>query len=146
AILDNLQAGKAIDRGALVELYPKLAEQIDLLCELHGGAVTRTEASLPGATPILPQIGPYQGERELGVGGFGIVYLAFDAGLKRRVALKVLHPGRLTQPEVVLRFQREACVTARLRHPGIVQLFDYSREGPPHYLITEYVEGVDPCL
>src|SRR5207248_2448020 len=43
------------------------------------------------------------------------------------------------------RFQREACVTARLRHPGIVQLFDYSRDGPPHYLVTEYVEGTDPC-
>ncbi|HKB42144.1 MAG TPA: serine/threonine-protein kinase, partial [Gemmataceae bacterium] len=145
-ILDALQTGKTIDRAAMKQCYPELAGQIDLLCALHGEAVTETDEPLGNAaSPILPQVGPYQVEGELGVGGFGIVYLAYDSGLKRRVALKVLHPGRLIQPEAVLRFQREACVTARLRHPGIVQLFDYSREGPPHYLVTEYVEGVDPC-
>src|SRR5437588_31416 len=42
------------------------------------------------------------------------------------------------------RFQREAHATGRLRHPGIVQLFDYSRQGPPWFLVTEYVEGVEP--
>jgi serine/threonine-protein kinase len=145
AVLNTLQEGKGIDRAALLERYPELAEPLDLLCDLHGGAVTRTDEPLASAPPLLPHIGPYQVERELGAGGFGVVYLAYDTGLKRHVALKVLHPGRLTQPEVVLRFQREACVTARLRHSGIVQLFDYSREGPPHYLVTEYVEGVDPC-
>jgi hypothetical protein len=58
--------------------------------------------------------------------------------------LKVLLPGRLDQPEVLRRFQREAQATARLRHAGIVQIFDFSRQGPPWYLVTEYVEGVDP--
>src|SRR5262249_8270357 len=68
----------------------------------------------------------------------------FDPDVKRRVALKVLHAGWLDQPEVLRRFQREACAIARLGHPGIVQLFDYSRQGPPHYLVTEFIEGVEP--
>src|SRR5262249_46080945 len=68
----------------------------------------------------------------------------FDPDVKRRVALKVLHAGWLDQPEVLRRFQREACAIARLGHPGIVQLFDYSRQGPPYYLVTEFIEGVEP--
>ena len=68
----------------------------------------------------------------LGAGGFGTVYLAHDVDIERQVALKVLHPERLRQPGVVDRFQREACATARLRHAGIVQLYDYSRRGPPY--------------
>jgi hypothetical protein len=54
-----------------------------------------------------------------------------------------LHPGRLGQAGILERFQREACATARLRHARIIQLYDYSREGPPYYLVTEYVEGTD---
>src|SRR5260370_31218580 len=61
-----------------------------------------------------------------------------------RVALKVLHSARLEQPEALRRFQREAYATARLQHPGIVRLFDYSLQGPPYYIVTEFVEGVEP--
>jgi tRNA A-37 threonylcarbamoyl transferase component Bud32 len=89
-------------------------------------------------------IGPYRIERELGRGGFGTVYLAFDPGVRRRVALKLLNVARLDQPEAVRRFQREACAIARLQHPGLVHLLDYSRQGPPHYLVTDFVEGLDP--
>jgi tRNA A-37 threonylcarbamoyl transferase component Bud32 len=70
--------------------------------------------------------------------------ISHDPDVKRRVALKVLQAGKLDQPEVLRRFQREAQATARLRHAGIVQIFDYSRQGPPWYLVTEFVEGVDP--
>ncbi len=143
-VLDDLQAGRGVDRGGLKERYPSLATQLDVLFSLHRDATTVVGGALADAGPAVPpQVGPYRVERQIGAGGFGMVYLAHDAGLKRRVALKVLHPGWLAQPEAVQRFQREACVTARLCHPGIVQLYDYSREGPPHYLVTEYVEGVD---
>jgi eukaryotic-like serine/threonine-protein kinase len=143
-VLSALQAGQPVDAEGLKGRYPGLAGQFDLLFRLHQDAATVIDASLSVAIPAEPdQVGPYQIERQLGVGGFGVVYLAHDPGLKRKVALKVLHPGRLTQPEAVQRFQREACVTARLQHPGIVRLFDYSREGPPHFLVTEYIEGTD---
>jgi serine/threonine-protein kinase len=52
----------------------------------------------------------------------------------------------MADPESLARFHREACAMGRLRHPGVVQLFDYSRQGPPWYLVTEYVEGVEPRL
>ena len=146
AAIDALQTGKPLDRAALLAKFPHLADALAALDDL---AVTR--ATLPplcgpaAALPVAPgSVGGYQIERELGAGGFGIVYLAYDPGVKRRVALKVMHPGRLDQPEAVRRFQREAQAIARLQHPGIVQLYDYSRDGPPYYLVTEYVEGVDP--
>jgi serine/threonine protein kinase len=147
ALLDQAitakQAGRQIDYEQLIEQHPKLAEALDVLQRLGANALT----TLPMQPPPIPQpqpewIGPYRVEKELGAGGFGTVFLGFDAALRRPVALKMLHAQRLEQPGVVERFQREACAIARLRHPGIVQLYDYSRGGPPYYLVTEFVGGV----
>jgi serine/threonine-protein kinase len=136
-----LLAGRPIDRTRLLARHPQLAEALAGLEQLAGLSST---TPAPPTVPLPECVGPYRIERELGAGGFGVVYLALDPDVKRRVALKVLHPGRLHQPEVVARFQREARATARLRHPGIVQLYDYSRQGPPYYLVTEHVVGEDP--
>ena len=142
--LDALQHGRPLDRTALLARHPALASALAALDQLFAPGSTNgaPEAPLPLARPR--QIGPYLVERELGAGGFGVVYLAYDPDVKRRVAIKVLHPGRVDQPEALVRFQREAHATGRLRHPGIVQLFDHSRQGPPWFLVTEYVEGVEP--
>jgi len=155
AALDDLQSGRPVDRKALLARYPQLDDALAALGRLLAEPVTlslppfssetRAQEGAPSAS-WPEQIGPYRIERELGQGGFGIVYLGFDPDLKRRVAIKVLHPGRLDQPEALRRFQREACAIARLAHPGIVQLFDYSRQGPPYYLVTEFVDGVEPRL
>jgi serine/threonine-protein kinase len=149
AALDAVQAGRPVDRDGLLARYPELGDAVAALDHLiaprsRPGVALDDTVDLSSGGPLPGQVGPYCIERELGRGGFGVVYLAFDPDLKRRVALKLLHPGRLNQPEAVLRFQREACAIARLQHPGIVQLFDYSRQGPPFYLATEYVEGVEP--
>jgi Protein kinase domain len=152
AALDALQRGESPDRDALLARYPDLHGALDLLDQLIAGQITRLEAPQAGTNPGPAlggppnQIGPYRIERQLGAGGFGVVYLAYDPDLKRQVAVKMLHPERLVQPEVLRRFQREACVIARLQHSGIVQLYDYSRQGPPHYLVTEFVEGMEPRL
>ncbi|MFO0928892.1 MAG: serine/threonine-protein kinase [Gemmataceae bacterium] len=142
--IEALQAGRPFDRSALLARYPELAEALGALDQLVGptGPAETTAPSTPLAQPV--QIGRYCVDGVLGAGGFGVVYRAIDPDVKRRVAIKVLHPSRIDQPEAVARFQREAQATGRLRHPGIVQLYDYSRTGPPFYLITEYVEGVDP--
>jgi hypothetical protein len=145
AAIDAASAGRPVDRGALLDRYPQLIEAIAALdCLLPSAANSHdtVDATLGVVQP--QQVGPYRIERELGRGGFGIVYLAVDPDVGRRVALKLLHPGRFDEPEAVKRFQREACAIARLAHPGIVRLFDYSRQGPPHYLITEHVKGVEP--
>jgi tRNA A-37 threonylcarbamoyl transferase component Bud32 len=145
--LDALQAGRAVDVAGLAAKHPRLAEALAVLARLGRDRTTLPEPPRPGPPPLpLPErIGPYHIERELGAGGFGVVYQAYDAAVKRHVAVKVLHPGRLAQPEAVERFQREAQATARLQHPGIVRLYEYSRQGPPFYLVTEFVAGVDPC-
>jgi serine/threonine protein kinase len=145
AAIDAACAGRPVDRCALLDRYPQLGEAIaalDCLLTAPAGPADTVDAVLGSLVP--QQIGPYRIERELGRGGFGIVYLAVDPAVGRRVAVKLLHPGRLNEPEAVRRFQREACAIARLAHPGIVRLFEYSRQGPPHYLVTEFVEGVDP--
>jgi tRNA A-37 threonylcarbamoyl transferase component Bud32 len=136
-----LLAGRPLDRARLLARHPQLAEALAGLERLAGLSATAPDQP---PTPLPERVGPYQIERELGAGGFGVVYLAYDPDVKRRVALKVLHPGRLNQPEAVARFEREARATARLRHPGIVQLYDYSRQGPPYFLVTEHVAGEDP--
>jgi serine/threonine-protein kinase len=145
AALDAVQRGLSLDRQALLRRYPSLGAALDALEDLIGGDTTRVDDRPVLPPPAAPEhIGPYRIERQLGSGGFGIVYLAYDPDLRRRVALKVLHPGRLEDPEALRRFHREAHAIARLQHPGIVRLFDYSRQGPPYYLVTEYVEGVEP--
>jgi hypothetical protein len=138
-ILDGLREGKPIDCDNLLRRYPQLADALEAL-----GCLGFTPPAAP-ALAAESRVGPYLLECELGVGGFGTVYRAHDPGVRRTVAVKLLHPGRLAQPEVVARFQRETRVTAQLSHPGIVRLLDFSRTGPPHFLVTEYIEGVDPC-
>jgi serine/threonine protein kinase len=69
------------------------------------------------------------------------VYKAYHAALDRYVALKVLHPAFLEDPNFLARFQREARLVAKLDHPNIVPIFDYSEyEGRP-YLVMKYIEG-----
>ncbi|MGE3807358.1 MAG: protein kinase [Gemmataceae bacterium] len=138
-LIDARQAGTNIDRAGLLGRFPQLASAIQALDHLGLGGLDGNSAS----ARLPEKIGPYRIESELGSGGFGVVYKAFDSELQRAVALKVLHPGKLNQVEIVERFRREARATAKLQHSGIVQLFDYSREGPPYYLATQYVDGVD---
>ncbi|MEW1909056.1 serine/threonine-protein kinase [Kitasatospora sp. NPDC085895] len=88
----------------------------------------------------------YRLERKLGEGGQGEAWLAFDARLRRRVVLKrlVLPEGSSVEPAGVLlaRAEREAQAAGKLRHPGIVTVFDQfsDHEGLP-WIVMEYVEG-----
>ncbi|MGL4549613.1 MAG: serine/threonine-protein kinase, partial [Gemmataceae bacterium] len=134
AALDALRAGRPLDRAALLAQHPQLHD-----------ALAALEHLLPSAALPRPDaVGRYRVERELGAGSFGVVYLAFDPDIRRPVAVKLLHPGRFGQPDAVARFAREARAIGRLRHPGIVSLYDFSPDGPPYYFVTEYVEGTDP--
>ncbi len=86
------------------------------------------------------RIGNYALEHMLGRGASSQVWLARHQGLRDHVvAVKVLTDQA---PEAVRRFQREAAIAARLRHPHIVQIYDYGAIPPLHYAILEYVDGV----
>jgi serine/threonine-protein kinase len=70
------------------------------------------------------RIGKYVVERELGHGGFGVIYVARDTGLDRDVALKVLRPEHVSRRDLVQRFLQEARAAAKIDHPGIVTVFE----------------------
>ncbi|HXU62736.1 MAG TPA: serine/threonine-protein kinase [Polyangia bacterium] len=87
-------------------------------------------------------IGNYKVTAQLGEGGMGIVYLAEHPAIGRKAAIKVLHPKLAADPEVVSRFFHEARASNAIRHPNIVEAYDYGTrpDGAP-YIIMEYLEG-----
>ena len=86
-------------------------------------------------------VGKVRIEREIAKGGMAEVYLGTHLTLDRAVAVKVMHNYIETDPELQARFEREAKVVAGLRHPNIVQIFDYdTAEGHP-YIVMEYLVG-----
>ena len=104
------------------------------------------EAVWPRAAPMpaaLPRrFGRYLILRELGQGAFGVVFLASDSVLGRKVALKVPRPHALVTPEVRRRFLREAEAASRLDHPHIVPVYDVGEEGPICYIASAYCDGL----
>lgn len=86
-------------------------------------------------------VGPYRILQRLGQGGMATVYQAYHAALDRHVAIKVLHPAFNEDPQFLERFKREARLVARLEHPNIVPIYDFSEhEGQP-YLVMKFIEG-----
>ena len=79
--------------------------------------------------------------RLLGRGGMGAVYYGSDTSLERPVAIKVLAPEIAHDPEVVVRFEREARAQARLRHPNIAQIYFIGEDRGFHFFVMEYLEG-----
>lgn len=69
------------------------------------------------------------------------VYKAYQASLDRHVALKVLHSHLAEDPNFVSRFEQETTAVARLRHPHIVQVFDYETHEDLYYIVMEFIEG-----
>jgi len=77
----------------------------------------------------------------LGKGGMGAVYKARDTTLQRDVAIKVMNPQIASQPNIEARFLQEARTAARLKHPNIVQVFDFNQEGSLFYIVMEFIPG-----
>lgn len=87
------------------------------------------------------RIGPYRLEGELGRGGMGVVYRAYDERLDRRVAVKRLRPDAAAREGWRARFRREARTAARLGHPAIVQIHDVVEAEDDDWIVMELVEG-----
>ncbi len=96
---------------------------------------------------VQPQsFGKYQLLQRLGSGGMAEVWKAFDPQLRRNVAIKYLHANLRTDPDFMIRFVREAQAIALLRHPNIVQIYDFQiaepdSETPVAYMVMEYIES-----
>lgn len=85
--------------------------------------------------------GRYQIEALLGQGGMSAVYRATDPNLRRTVAVKLIHPHLSDDPEFVRRFELEAAAVAQLRHPNIIQVYDFNHDAEVYYMVLEYVAG-----
>jgi serine/threonine protein kinase/Flp pilus assembly protein TadD len=87
------------------------------------------------------RLGRYEIRSELGKGGMGEVYLAYDLTLQRKVALKVLRADLTAKKELLQRFEREAFAASRLNHPNILTIYEIVRENGYHIIVTEFVDG-----
>jgi len=86
--------------------------------------------------------GRYRLDATLGRGGMGLVYRATHVGMRRQVAVKILHPSLATSPEVRNRFEREALAVGKIDHPNCVATYDVGRlSGGALYLAMELLEG-----
>ncbi|MET0646502.1 MAG: protein kinase [Pyrinomonadaceae bacterium] len=130
----------------------ELRRQVEALLAAHdkAGGFIETSAMKVAARAVAGdtlharlerQIGPYRILSLLGAGGMGEVYLAEDTRLGRRVALKLLPPPFVSDPDRLRRFEREARAASALNHPNILTLHDIGRADGTHYIVTEYVEG-----
>ena len=86
-------------------------------------------------------IGRYRIVEHLGRGGMAEVYKAYQANLDRYVAIKLMHQFLAADQDFISRFEREAKNVAGLRHPNIVQVFDFDVHNGTPYMVMEYIEG-----
>lgn len=91
--------------------------------------------------PIPETFGRYQIQREIGSGGMGSVYLAYDPRLEIHVALKIPHAHLSESPAFIEQFYLEAQALARLYHPNICRVFDVGQFESYHYISLAFVEG-----
>jgi predicted Ser/Thr protein kinase len=93
------------------------------------------------ALPPGARVGSYEILEEIGRGGMGIVYLAQDERLGRRVALKSLPGGVAMQPELRERLRREARAAATISHPAVAVVYALEEVGEQIFIASEYVQG-----
>ncbi len=116
-----------------------------------GPANLHDKPTLSGAPPTVPHGLPpelidhprYRVLRLLGSGGMGAVYQAEHRVMERLVALKVIRADLTADAAAVDRFHREVKAAGALAHPNIVTAFDADQIGNVHFLVMEYVEGID---
>lgn len=88
-------------------------------------------------------LGRYRLVRRLGAGGMGSVYLARHELIDREVAVKVLHASLASRPHARERFLREALAASKVRHPGVVEIYDVAYDDAHLYFVMELLHGRD---
>ncbi len=132
--------------------YPHLADEIrevfpvlGLVEDFKPGSGDATGsfggAGIPGVEKPLQRLGDFRVLRVIGRGGMGVVYEAEQESLGRRVALKVMSGHRLSDPNQLVRFAREAKAAARLHHTNIVPVFGVGQEEGVHYYVMQFIHG-----
>ncbi|MBO0801080.1 MAG: protein kinase, partial [Blastocatellia bacterium] len=87
------------------------------------------------------RLGQYKILAPIGAGGMGEVWLAEDARLGRKLALKVLPREFTSDASRVIRFEQEARAASALNHPNIITIYEIGESGGIHFIATEFIEG-----
>jgi eukaryotic-like serine/threonine-protein kinase len=143
----KIRDGKASDPEEYAARYPHLAQRIrelfPTLLVLEGMADAEDAINESPSSMLVPGtlLGRYRVEREIGRGGMGVVYLAEDVSLSRKVALKLLPDVLTGGPERMARFEREAKLLASLSHPNIAAIYGLEQSEGKRFFVLEYVKG-----
>ena len=137
--LENLEA-------LICRLDTELNQQMErslISTRLFGASTSIGTSSKPTSLLSLASAleGRYQVLSELGRGGMGIVYQAYDKQLKEQVAIKLLSPLLSTDPEALERLTREVSLARRVTHPNVIRIHDISEVNGLHYVSMEYFAG-----
>ncbi len=115
--IDRINAGETLDYGDIRRRYPEVGEA--LIQELRLFENLDGDSGVDPGEP-LGVLGDYTLRREIGRGGMGVVYEAWQGSLERQVALKVLPAGIAVDNKSFVRFMREAKTAAQLHHQNVV--------------------------
>jgi WD40 repeat protein len=149
---EELASGVPGSRNSVENTAPELQPRLDraLACLRLLGQIWPAPPRAPSSPNRLQErsspeplrnLGRFEIRRELGRGGFGVVFLAYDPLLGREIALKIPHPDVLVSPARRRRFHHEAQAAARLDHPHIVSVFEAGEIGPICYIASAYCPG-----
>ena len=148
AYFEDLEAGESHDLSHYLRRFPGREESISREFLAQRDAEQRAREPLRevrtagGEARDESRVGPYELVSEIGRGGQGVVYLAEDSRIQRRVALKVLPPAALLlSHDRRHRLRREAEVVSRLAHPGICGIYDAEIGDELAYIAMPFVEG-----
>ncbi len=133
--IDRLNDGEKLDRHQILAEQPFLGQEIIEHLEIFIGF------RLNGDSVPLGTLGDYTLQREIGRGGMGVVYAAWENSMNRQVALKVLPSGVAADSKTLTRFVREAQVAGNLHHPNVVPVYGMGVREKTPYFAMEYVEG-----
>jgi eukaryotic-like serine/threonine-protein kinase len=128
-----------------------LRRKVELLLKYHNRSADFIKSPAFEVAPELlaadpegligQHLGCYRVDAVTGIGGMGVVYLAWDERLGRKVALKLLPQAMVASEAALERLKREARTASALNHPNIVTIHDIGEVGSIHYVATEFIEG-----
>src|SRR6266849_6406080 len=130
-----------LDQACAEESLRKEVESLIATHEKGDSGFLEQSAMEGGALEIGDKLGHYEILARLSSGGMGDVYRAHDTKLDREVAIKVLPPHFAVDPDLLMRFRREAHVLASLNHPNIVTIYDIGQDSRTVYIAMELVDG-----
>jgi serine/threonine protein kinase len=150
--LKSLREGRACSRAEFLAHHAEISAALSgcfsglefieaAAAELSGSPGDPETARAEPALPPQSQLGDYRILREVGRGGMGVVYEAYQISLGRCVALKVLPFAAAVDPKQRQRFQIEAQAAAQLHHPHIVPVYGVGCDHGIHYYAMQFVDG-----